>query len=505
MKACLLLQRRFAYVGHKLAKILKEKYGIEEFCGYVYLRSSFEFLKNQKDINYTSLLLDEDIHNCYRQELLDLEYLKNLEKEYGLPNLWPYIAPDRVVMFNMLAREYPYNKPKYNHEEMMRILQVKAKAIIKFLDEERPDFLFASVIGGIGSILLFHIAKSKGIKIILCAETRINDDLTLSEGYKNFSWAEELFDNLTKNNTESKKIREANDYLKKFREYSITYFYAFPNKNRGSRQNQLKWFLPNNFFRSLIWFVKSTFNYFFKKKFLDYCEESPWGFFIDRLKRKTRLLIGFQRLYEPTRPTEDYAFFPLHYEPEISLLMFAPFWTDQINLIRQIAKSLPLHFKLYVKEHPAMLGYRPYNYYRELKKIPNVKLIDPTVSPFDIIRNAKLVTAITSTIGWEAILLKKPVITFGDVSYNKLSSVKHCHDIERLPFLVKEQLEKFNYNESELINFIGAILEESSPINLAEIWGKGVTSEIEKEKLTLLADLIAKKLNLKLPVMINGK
>ena len=56
MKICFLLQRRFAYIGHNLAVLLKEKYGITEFCGYVYLRSSYDFLKQQSF--FTNLLPD---------------------------------------------------------------------------------------------------------------------------------------------------------------------------------------------------------------------------------------------------------------------------------------------------------------------------------------------------------------------------------------------------------------------------------------------------------------
>ena len=75
------------------------------------------------------------------EEKLDLDFLKKFEQEYGLPYLWPYLALDRVIMFNLLEREYPYDTPKYTHEEMMRILQVKAKAVIKFLEKEKPNFL----------------------------------------------------------------------------------------------------------------------------------------------------------------------------------------------------------------------------------------------------------------------------------------------------------------------------------------------------------------------------
>ena len=66
MKVCFLLQRRFAYIGHKLAIILKEKYGVEDFCGYVYLRSSFEFLKKQTEwVGQESVSLAESSLNRF--------------------------------------------------------------------------------------------------------------------------------------------------------------------------------------------------------------------------------------------------------------------------------------------------------------------------------------------------------------------------------------------------------------------------------------------------------
>lgn len=506
MKACLLLQRRFAHIGHKLAVILKEKSGINEFCGYVYLRSSYDFLKSQTDIKYTSLILDEDIHNEFKKEPLDLVFLKNFEKEYGLPNLWPYLWVDRVIMFGLLAREYPYNTPKYTHEEMMRILQVKAKAINKFLDDEKPDFIFMIVVGGLGTMLLYQIAKKKNIKVIVITETRLGDGIILNDNYQNFNWAEEKFNDLQKRNQRSVKAKAAKDYLEKFRQHPTTYSYDPSLKIIGERRQQLKKLLPKNLIKSLYWYAKYVWRYLDKKGYNDYCEENPLTYLLDRLKRKTRAIIGFNFLYDLANLNEDFAYFPLHVEPEMSTLLFAPFWTDQINLIKQIAKSLPLHFKLYIKEHPMMLSYRTHAFYRELKKIPNVKLINHSFNSFELIRKAKLIVTITGSTGWEAVMLKKPVITFGNVFYNVLSMVKKCVQIEQLPYLIKEQLENHRCDEQELENFIGAILEESASIGLIEIWEKGIDDKKEeKKRLEMLADLIAKKLILKPPAMVAEK
>src|SRR3990167_526830 len=107
MKICLIMQRNFAKVAHAFALSLKENYGFQDFCGYVCSSSSYVFLQKQKDIKYSSLLFDDAVHKKYHEEKIDLEYLRWLEKEYGLPNLWPYIMIDRVIRFNQGVREYP--------------------------------------------------------------------------------------------------------------------------------------------------------------------------------------------------------------------------------------------------------------------------------------------------------------------------------------------------------------------------------------------------------------
>src|SRR3989338_8403281 len=140
-KICFFLQRSYAFTGHALAVWLQEKYGVTEFCSYTGVRRMHEFLKSQKDILYTELLLDEDVHNRYKNEKLDLSYLRALEKEYGIPNLWPYLTVDR----------------------------------------EKPDVAVFSVIGAVPSLLLYHIAKKRGIRIAHILTVSLKDRFAVSE------------------------------------------------------------------------------------------------------------------------------------------------------------------------------------------------------------------------------------------------------------------------------------------------------------------------------------
>ena len=497
MKGCLLLQRRFAYVGHAVARTLKERYRVSDFCGYVYLRSSFDFLQQQTDINYSSLLLDENVHEGYKQEKVDHEYLAWLEKEYGLPSLWSYLALDRVLMSSQLVREYPHDEPMFSHEDMLRILQAHAKAIIAMLDKERPDFLLCSVIGGVGSSLLYHICKKRGIKIFVIHNACIRDRWVLSEAFDRFTGVEKLMHEEREHLKQSPTWKEAEAYLESFRVKPIPYFQSStPDSQPVTRRRQLKFLNPTIAFRSLRVWLKSVHEYFTGNDRDDYSYIGPWNYLRDLVKRKTRNLIGIEDLYDAIDPQEDIAFFPLHYEPEVSLLLLAPYYTDQLHLIKQIAKSLPVTYKLYVKEHPLMVEFRPRSFYRALKKIPNVKLIRPTVKGFEITRISKLILTITGSTAWDAALLGKPVIGFGHWFYNALSFVKYCAEIERLPELVKEQLQNFRYNEEELIAMIAAIFEESATVDLYKSWTETNDQDQRKAELEPMAHLLAKKLKL---------
>ena len=495
-KICFFLQRSYAYTGHALAIWLREKYGVTEFCAYTGIRRIHDFLNSQTDVPYSALLLDEDVHNRYKSELLDLNYLRWLEKEFGIPNLWPYLTVDREIMGNQAAREYPYNTPRYSHEEILRILQVTAKAVIHFLDTEKPDVVVFSVIGAVPSLLLYHVAKKRGIRIAHILTVSLKDRFAISERYDVFTDAEKIFKKNLRSGEKSGYYAEAKKILETFRAAPHPYD---PKRSAAgqpvNRTKQLRFLRPVNFLRSLKWFIKMCYAYARGSARDDYTTVSPWNYIKDHTKRKIRNLIGVSDLYDDFFPDEPYAFFALGYEPEMSLSLLAPF-CDQLYTVRQTARSLPVGWKLYVKEHPEMVPYRPRAYYKELKKIPNVRLMNPSIDGTTLVANSKLTVTVTGSTAWEGVLLKKPGIVFGDRFYNILSMIEKCTEIEQLPYLVKKQVEEFHYDEEELLQFIAAILEDSASLKFIELWEQEYDPEKKKEGLEPLADLIAKKIGL---------
>ena len=141
---------------------------------------------------------------------------------------------------------------------------------------------------------------------------------------------------------------------------------------------------------------------------------------------------------------QNYIYYPLHIDQERTTLIETPFYTNQIEFIRNLVKSLPINMTLFVKEHPtqSMRHWRSKEWYEEVMNIPNVTLIHPNVSSEKLIKNSSLVVTISGTASLEAALFQKPSITFIDADYTKISSIERVKSVEELPKIIRKSLEK---------------------------------------------------------------
>jgi len=118
-------------------------------------------------------------------------------------------------------------------------------------------------------------------------------------------------------------------------------------------------------------------------------------------------------------------FYPLHLEPEASTLFYSPEFSNTMDVIAYVSKSLPADTLLVVKEHMHSYGVRSRWYYSNINKIGNVVWADPEIITWDWIKVASIVTTITGTVGVEAVHLLKPVVSYGQHQIiNYLPTVK---------------------------------------------------------------------------------
>ena len=193
-------------------------------------------------------------------------------------------------------------------------------------------------------------------------------------------------------------------------------------------------------------------------------------YFSYSLKGRLRKMFIDRNLEKTINKHEKFVFFSLALQPERGIEIVAPFYTNQIEVITNIAKSLPVDYKLYVKEHPSMRfrHWRNPSYYKKIMALPNVKLIHPSFNTKILLENCELVITISGSTGLEAALYKKPCIIFADANYSSLPSVYRLRSLEDLPNAIRESLKK-EVKLSDVNDFINQLDRNSFPFNNTEL------------------------------------
>ena len=399
-----------------------------------------KFFQQQNIVNFNKIWFYHDYIKKTNKKL-DLKYLENFEEKYKI-NLW-LLAYNERLFFNF---NYYY---KFNRNEILSILEQECKLFEMILDESKPDFLIMNQTNLHHNHLFHELCKSKGIKILMLGPSRFGYRCMISTD------SEKIDDTFKIENSQpnSGTWEDLQNYLQRF----------------DSFKNSTQW--KKRFLASRFKHIKSALNYLFTsnsnvkthytyygrtkikvltKQIFYLCVEKYRAYFID--KYLTRDL-------NSDRP---FIYFPLHEEPEAILLLNSPFFTNQIELIKQIVKSLPIGYDLFVKEHFIMnsRGWRKTSFYKEIMNLPNVRLIHPTITPKQILEKCSLVITIAGTSGLEAALNRKPCIIFSDTLYDKLPSVTRVKNIEDLPNIIKDSL-KIKVNPSDIIEYAKFIDENS--------------------------------------------
>ena len=120
----------------------------------------------------------------------------------------------------------------------------------------------------------------------------------------------------------------------------------------------------------------------------------------------------------------------------------------------------------------------------------------------DVINNAKLITMISGSIGIEAIMMKKPVLHFGNIPFNMLpdSMILQAMQQEKLGYEIADLMQNHCHDEDALISYISAVMKNSVPVDFySRLLGRknvigaddGDTNTIKyKEHIGSLADYI---------------
>ncbi len=212
-------------------------------------------------------------------------------------------------------------------------------------------------------------------------------------------------------------------------------------------------------------------------KYLEY----DFKFILKQFVRKKKNMLRFPKnwfLKEP--PSEPYVFFGLHMQPESTIDVYAPFYSDQFNTIEKIVRSIPPTHNLLVKLHISDADNYSRRQLRLLSRYPGVKLVAPNVSSRKFIDKSSAIITITGNMGLEGALLGKPVLIFGKKNYEHFPSVTRIGDITKLPNLLKQKLTEQRPSRDSIITAYKQYLKPYFRAS-TNVWKRKQTSQEEKD------------------------
>ena len=191
----------------------------------------------------------------------------------------------------------------------------------------------------------------------------------------------------------------------------------------------------------------------------DYLEPLRWSLALAAERIRPRLA---RRLYEPRQPGRPFVYFPLHLGEDYKLKRLIPHCSDQAWVVGQVAGALPHGYDLVVKEHPVAVGRYGLRLLARLRGIPNVRLVDPYTGSHELISAASAVAVVSSTVGLEALLYEKPVLTLGRPYYAGFGVTVDLESFRDIRSRMPELLE-FQPDPGLIRRFLHAGMRRCSP------------------------------------------
>lgn len=187
----------------------------------------------------------------------------------------------------------------------------------------------------------------------------------------------------------------------------------------------------------------------------------PWHLFGANVGEWLRARVA-RPFYDPLAQSRPFVYFPLHVTDDYKIRRIIPHCEDQLSLVEQVADALPPGIDLVLKEHPMSVGRNSLRLLRRLKARPNVRLVGPYASSHDLVQQADAVAVISSTVGLEALLYGKPVLTLGQPFYGGLGvtlDVDAFHELrEAVPALLR-----FRPDPERVRRFLHAAMRQCLP------------------------------------------
>jgi hypothetical protein len=184
--------------------------------------------------------------------------------------------------------------------------------------------------------------------------------------------------------------------------------------------------------------------------------------FVFNVVRERVRAVASRRFYSALDPARPFVYFPLHVVDDYKVRRVIPHCYDQASLIERVAEALPHGHDLVLKEHPMSIGRNRLSLLRRLSRVPNVRIVAPHENSHALILDARAVVVISSTVGLEALMHGRPVLTLGQPYYSGYGVTLDVDSFREIREAVPALLE-FRPDRERILRFLGAAMRTCRP------------------------------------------
>ena len=320
-----------------------------------------------------------------------------------------------------------------------------------------PHFAFDSLLANIAiklGISIYYLDRTDFKRLYFVRRDWNTTDVLLSE--KNASYLDASLATESGWKEISKEMNNAsvdhNSNMDKSFFYRISNYFQ---TTKSTFRSIIEWFTPSNFYKLDGAVYLTPFSKYLIPALIIY-----------RSWQSRALWSNYKKHTANFKLPTTFLFFPLHVQPEQSTDPAAGKYANLEYTIRMIARTLPLDWKLVIKEHPRqfddrIIGVRKItgrdiNFYKRLSEDPNILFAPLELDSKYLINKSMGCLVINGSVGYEALRLGKSVGCFGTPWYLSL----------RETYLVR--------CDESLSNFINRLFEEgigyiNSPLTKEEL------------------------------------
>ncbi len=474
-------------IGHFLAKKLQAE-GCR-LAALTFKKTTHSFVLNQKDVNYDLVFFGDDLMAQPKEYLKNDKYtLQEICAALEIDSIWPIISSSRNLVKSYRNKYYYDYKQNVQDEFITDYVKAVYKNIRFIFAEFKPDIIIAPTFGDIIHIMYNLYAEKRGIKMVSVMDCKISGLNIFNYSYNgDKSPFIDRIDELNNGEVDSENREKAKKYIQEFREkfkkpMDMVAFEKYA-KNGNSLIKKIRSELAP-YKRIWHWYTKKKSSYCRIKSIgatIDY--QPPRIILRDYYCQKKYKKFAENFVYYPFGKLKKFVYFPLQFQPEDTIDITAPYFSNQIETARKIAMSLPGDYTLAVKEHPAMIGYRSPSYLEKIARTPNVKLIDYRINSEDIIKRMDLVVSPNSTTSAEAAFYYKPAIQLGNLGTTlRLPNVFKYTDMTNISSEIKELVAKDLRSEEykrRLENYAAAAFDVGFEFNYFGVWEYQETEDMK--------------------------